>query len=223
MPQYKREQWVLAGRIRGAVAEENFRVSSEDVPEMRKGEILCRALYISIDPITRYNSSVFAWYLNFNEAINDVVSSNKVHVSLLIISPVSPDQRWLSIAWGPPYTLKLISSLNINERKLQQLSPPDQFIISDSLSCPGSTWPTPRRDSLFPPDRWEERITRGGRREDKAHLLSDLCEEDAIKVCSHFVVGWPGSSRPPAPALQSIDIFLFPASRGGGGEGGTGH
>ena len=56
MPQYKREQWVLAGRIRGAVAEENFRVSSEDVPEMRKGEILCRALYISIDPITRYNS-----------------------------------------------------------------------------------------------------------------------------------------------------------------------
>ena len=60
MPQYKREQWVLAGRIRGAVAEENFRVSSEDVPEMRKGEILCRALYISIDPITRYNSSVFA-------------------------------------------------------------------------------------------------------------------------------------------------------------------
>ena len=53
MPQYKREQWVLANRIRGAATEENFKVSSEDVPEMRKGEILCRALYISIDPITR--------------------------------------------------------------------------------------------------------------------------------------------------------------------------
>ena len=56
MPQYKREQWVLANRIRGAATEENFKVCSEDVPEMRKGEILCRALYISIDPITRYNS-----------------------------------------------------------------------------------------------------------------------------------------------------------------------
>ena len=56
MPQYKREQWVLANRIRGAATEENFKVSSEDVPEMRKGEILCRALYISIDPIYRYNS-----------------------------------------------------------------------------------------------------------------------------------------------------------------------
>ena len=53
MPQYKREQWVLANRIRGAATEENFKVCSEDVPEMRKGEILCRALYISIDPITR--------------------------------------------------------------------------------------------------------------------------------------------------------------------------
>lgn len=53
MPQYKREQWVLANRIRGTATEENFKVCSEDVPEMRKGEILCRALYISIDPITR--------------------------------------------------------------------------------------------------------------------------------------------------------------------------
>ena len=53
MPQYKREQWVLASRIKGAATEENFKVCSDDVPEMRKGEILCRALYISIDPITR--------------------------------------------------------------------------------------------------------------------------------------------------------------------------
>ena len=53
MPQYKREQWVLASRIRGPATEENFRLEEEDVPEIRKGEILCRALYISIDPITR--------------------------------------------------------------------------------------------------------------------------------------------------------------------------
>jgi len=53
MPQYKREQWVLASRIKGYPTEENFKVVEDDVPELRKGEILCRALYISIDPITR--------------------------------------------------------------------------------------------------------------------------------------------------------------------------
>ena len=53
MPQYRREKWVLASRIRGAATEENFKVEEEDVEDIRKGEILCRALYISIDPITR--------------------------------------------------------------------------------------------------------------------------------------------------------------------------
>ena len=53
MPQYRREQWVLAKRITGAPAEENFNIVEEDVPELRKGDILCRALYISVDPITR--------------------------------------------------------------------------------------------------------------------------------------------------------------------------
>ena len=56
MPQYKREQWVLATRIKGCPTEENFKIVEEDVPDLRKGEILCRALYISIDPITRYES-----------------------------------------------------------------------------------------------------------------------------------------------------------------------
>lgn len=53
MPHYKGEQWVLASRIKGSPLEENFKISQEDVPELRKGEILCRALFISIDPITR--------------------------------------------------------------------------------------------------------------------------------------------------------------------------
>ena len=39
--------------IKGYPTEENFKVVEDDVPELRKGEILCRALYISIDPITR--------------------------------------------------------------------------------------------------------------------------------------------------------------------------
>ena len=43
----------LTSRIKGAPAEDNFRLQEEDVPELRKGEILCRALYISVDPITR--------------------------------------------------------------------------------------------------------------------------------------------------------------------------
>jgi len=53
MPHYKAEQWVLANRIKGSPAEENFKINEEDIPELRKGEILCRALFISIDPITR--------------------------------------------------------------------------------------------------------------------------------------------------------------------------
>ena len=53
MPQYRREQWVLAKRITGAPAGEHFIIAEEDVPELRKGEVLCRALYISVDPITR--------------------------------------------------------------------------------------------------------------------------------------------------------------------------
>ena len=53
MPHYKREQWVLASRIKGCPLEENFKISEDDVPELRKGEILCRALFISLDPITR--------------------------------------------------------------------------------------------------------------------------------------------------------------------------
>ena len=54
MPHYKAEQWVLANRIKGSPAEENFKINEEDIPELRKGEILCRALFISIDPITRW-------------------------------------------------------------------------------------------------------------------------------------------------------------------------
>ena len=53
MPHYKGEQWVVARRIKGSPQEDNFKISAEDVPDLRKGEILCRALFISIDPITR--------------------------------------------------------------------------------------------------------------------------------------------------------------------------
>ena len=50
-------------RIKGAPAEENFRLQEEDVPELRKGEILCRALYISVDPITRCMSTAATIYV----------------------------------------------------------------------------------------------------------------------------------------------------------------
>ena len=53
MPHYKAEQWVLASRIKGSPLEENFKIGAEEIPDLRKGEILCRALFISIDPITR--------------------------------------------------------------------------------------------------------------------------------------------------------------------------
>jgi len=54
MPHYcKREIWTLAKRIKGSPEVENFAIVEEDLPELRKGEIMCRALFVSVDPITR--------------------------------------------------------------------------------------------------------------------------------------------------------------------------
>ena len=53
MPSYKAQQWVVGTRLKGPPAEDDFTEKEEDIPELRKDEILCRALFLSIDPITR--------------------------------------------------------------------------------------------------------------------------------------------------------------------------
>jgi len=54
MPHYcKREVWTLASRVKGAAQVEHFTKVEEDMPELRKGEVVCRALFVSVDPITR--------------------------------------------------------------------------------------------------------------------------------------------------------------------------
>ena len=62
-------------RIKGAPAEENFRLQEEDVPELRKGEILCRALYISVDPITRCMSTAATIYVCIMHIINKTIKN----------------------------------------------------------------------------------------------------------------------------------------------------
>lgn len=51
MPMYK--QWILAKKVKGLPQEEDFELREEQTPDLRKGEVLCRALFLSIDPITR--------------------------------------------------------------------------------------------------------------------------------------------------------------------------
>ena len=88
MPQYKREQWVLANRIKGCPTEENFKIVEEDVPELRKGEILCRSLYISIDPITRYNNHEFWW--SYLAPIGGQKSYMRTNIQAQATSPSCP-------------------------------------------------------------------------------------------------------------------------------------
>ena len=52
MPIYK--QWALASRVASGIpTEDHFQMNEDHTPDLRKGEILCRALFLSIDPITR--------------------------------------------------------------------------------------------------------------------------------------------------------------------------
>jgi len=50
---YTKQVWLLSSRVKGELTEEHFQMKEEELPELRKGEILCRALFISVDPITR--------------------------------------------------------------------------------------------------------------------------------------------------------------------------
>ena len=77
MPMYK--QWVLSKdapilnskpKTSQKLCEKDFELVEEQLRELRKGEILCRALFLSIDPITRLyisyglgkSISKFFWY-----------------------------------------------------------------------------------------------------------------------------------------------------------------
>ena len=54
MPIYK--QWALASRVpSGIPTDDHFQMNEDHTPDLRKGEILCRALFLSVDPITRYD------------------------------------------------------------------------------------------------------------------------------------------------------------------------
>lgn len=48
---YTSRQWVVTKRLKGAPCDEDFIEQEEDMPDLRKDEILCRAVFISIDPI----------------------------------------------------------------------------------------------------------------------------------------------------------------------------
>ncbi len=54
MPISKR--WVLSSkRVSGIPEESDFSLEEDQTADLRKGEILCRALFLSVDPIYRLN------------------------------------------------------------------------------------------------------------------------------------------------------------------------
>ena len=69
MPVYK--QWVLAKKAKGLPTEEDFEMNEDHTPDLRKGEILCRALFLSVDPITRL-------YMNYAMEKGDIIPGRQV-------------------------------------------------------------------------------------------------------------------------------------------------
>lgn len=47
------QRWVLASRPEGAPSKDNFRLEEVPVPVPAEGEVLCRTLYLSLDPYMR--------------------------------------------------------------------------------------------------------------------------------------------------------------------------
>ena len=69
MPVFK--QWVLSRGVGGAVTEDDFEMLEDHTPELRKGEILCRALFLSVDPINRL-------YMSYGMDKGDAVPGRQV-------------------------------------------------------------------------------------------------------------------------------------------------
>eukprot|EP00095_Tigriopus_kingsejongensis_P002438 maker-scaffold380_size190731-snap-gene-0.38 protein:Tk02438 transcript:maker-scaffold380_size190731-snap-gene-0.38-mRNA-1 annotation:"nadp-dependent leukotriene b4 12-hydroxydehydrogenase" len=47
------KQWLLTKKCHGLPSEEDFEMNEEPTIDLRKGQILCRALFLSVDPIVR--------------------------------------------------------------------------------------------------------------------------------------------------------------------------
>ena len=70
MPIFK--QWVLANQqIEGIPTEDDFELREDHCPDLKKGEILCRALFLSVDPITRL-------YMSYAMNVNDCIPGRQV-------------------------------------------------------------------------------------------------------------------------------------------------
>ncbi len=71
------KRWVLASRPEGAPSSENFRLEEVAVPEPGEGEVLCRTLYLSLDPYMRGRMSAAKSYAA-PVAIGEVMTAGTV-------------------------------------------------------------------------------------------------------------------------------------------------
>ena len=70
MPVFK--QWVLSHSPKNrGLSENNFEMQEEYTPHLRKGQVLCRALFLSVDPITRL-------YLSYSMTSGDLIPGRQV-------------------------------------------------------------------------------------------------------------------------------------------------
>ena len=52
----KNKKWVLRERPQGLVEDSDFELVTEDLPEIKEGEILLENIYLSFDPTQRGRS-----------------------------------------------------------------------------------------------------------------------------------------------------------------------
>ncbi len=71
------KRWVLASRPEGAPSLDNFRLEEVALPEVGEGEVLCRTLYLSLDPYMRGRMSAAKSYAAGVE-IDEVMTAGTV-------------------------------------------------------------------------------------------------------------------------------------------------
>jgi prostaglandin reductase 1 len=49
----KAQKWILAKHFDGEPKDENLQLVEEELPELKQNEVLCKALYLSVDPYMR--------------------------------------------------------------------------------------------------------------------------------------------------------------------------
>ena len=57
------KKWILKKHFDGEPKDENLELVEEKLPELKDKEVLCKALYLSVDPYMRFICFFFKFFL----------------------------------------------------------------------------------------------------------------------------------------------------------------